>query len=337
MTFDPNDSAVANGNFFGLPFSREEAQVVIVPVPWDVTTSYRAGTNAGPAAMLDASLQIDLYDLDYGNRWEKGIATTGINKSIEKLNQEMRKKATIVMKHIENGGDVHDADIQTALSEVNAASAQLNQWVYAECWQILAENKVPAVLGGDHSTPYGLIKALAEKYDSFGILQIDAHADLREAYEGFTFSHASIMFNAFNFKPISRLLQVGVRDLCEEEISMINSEKDIRCFFDSDIAYKLFKGVGWDEQCREIIELLPEKVYISFDIDGLDPSLCPNTGTPVPGGLSFQQVTYLLKNIHDAGKTVIGFDLCEVASGDIDAITGARILYKLCNLAIATQ
>ncbi|MFN3315527.1 MAG: agmatinase family protein, partial [Raineya sp.] len=220
---------------------------------------------------------------------------------------------------------------------VNKEAEKLNQWVRetATYWQ--KQGKMVALLGGDHSTPLGLIQALAQQYDSFGILQIDAHADLRDAYEGFEYSHASIMFNALKIPQISKLIQVGIRDYCEAEVSIIqNSQGRIKTFFDHNIKEAIFEGKTWASICDEIIAELPENVYITFDIDGLDPKLCPHTGTPVAGGFDLTEINFLLKKLVKAGKKIIGFDLVEVACGDVeneewDANVGARVLFKLAN------
>ncbi len=190
------------------------------------------------------------------------------------------------------------------------------------------------IVGGDHSVPYGFIKALSELKPGFGILQIDAHADLRDAYEGFTFSHASIMYNALKLNGIKKLVQVGVRDECEDEINLVAKNELIVQYDDYLMAAAEFEGKNWGKQCVEIISKLPERVYVSFDIDGLSPEFCPNTGTPVPGGLSFQKAVYLLRKLVESGRKIIGFDVSEVAPGkdEWDANVGARIIYKLCNL-----
>ena len=191
------------------------------------------------------------------------------------------------------------------------------------------------LVGGDHSIPLGYLRALPNFYARFGVLQIDAHADLRKAYQGFTYSHASIMYNALKIPAVNALVQVGIRDLCEEENEVIRRARGrVVTFFDEDIKSAMYSGRTWDNVCDKIIEALPENVYISFDIDGLDPKLCPGTGTPVPGGLEFYQVIHLLKRLAVAGKRIIGFDLNEVApskDNDWDANVGARMLYQLCN------
>lgn len=228
-----------------------------------------------------------------------------------------------------------------SLKEINEGSLLLNEWVYDQTRELLNQDKLVGILGGDHSTPMGFMKALAEKHGDFGILQIDAHCDLRKSYEYFTYSHASIMYNALQEIPaIHKLVQVGVRDYCEEEWDLIcNSNHRIVTYFDKAIKERQFEGERWKGIVTEIIEHLPEKVYLSFDIDGLDRKFCPNTGTPVPGGLEMEEVLYLVKKISESGRKLIGFDLVEISIGqtDWDANVGARILWRLCNLLVNNQ
>ena len=197
------------------------------------------------------------------------------------------------------------------------------------------------LLGGDHSTPLGFYKAIAEKHGSFGILQIDAHCDLREAYEHLKYSHASIMYNALEEVPeVIKLVQVGTRDYAPIELEYINdSNGRITTFFDKDLKERQYEGETWKSIVDEIVSKLPQKVYISFDIDGLDPKLCPNTGTPVQGGFETQQVYYLFRQVLKSGRHLIGFDLNEVgtSTNDWDENVGARVLFKLCNLMIASN
>ncbi|NEQ18269.1 MAG: hypothetical protein F6K44_33220 [Moorea sp. SIO3E2] len=116
---------------------------------------------------------------------------------------------------------------------------------------------------------------------------------------------------------ISRLVQVGIRDVCEAEMAMVNSDSKVVIFDDWQLTANAYEGITWAAQCHKTISNLPDKVYISFDIDGLNPSYCPHTGTPVPGGLEFNEAIYLLRSLVQTGKTIIGFDLCEVAPGDV--------------------
>jgi len=330
--FNPNEIGMANGNFFALPYRPDESEIVLVSVPWDVTTSYRSGTHKAPQAIMDASVQVDLYDPLVPNAWEVRIGTIPEDHSIIKENKKFRKIAEKVIEQLEKGET--QASLKADTDIVNGASSTLNDKVYETTRKFISEGRFVGVVGGDHSVPLGNMKAVAEDHDEFGILHIDAHADLRVAYEGFKYSHASIMYNALNEIPqISQLTQVGIRDLCQEESDIIDHDPRIRCYTDVELKQYRFEGKTWKKQCEEIIGSLPASVYISFDIDGLSPELCPNTGTPVPGGLSFREVDYLLHMLATSNKKIVGFDLCEVSpseDSDWDANVGSRILYKLC-------
>lgn len=331
QSFDPNAPGIS-GNLFGLPFSIEHSEVVIVPVPWEVTVSYQTGTAQGPQAILDASAQVDLFVRDVADAWKLGIAMQPIPQSLLDESTKLRELSSQYIESLEEGAPLNPAN--PVLTKINEACENLNIYVKSTTQRLLRDGKLVGVLGGDHSTPLGFIRALSERYDRFGILQIDAHADLRKAYEGFTYSHASIMYNALKITAVNRLVQVGIRDFCEEEVTAIErSMGRVVTFFDEDIKSAQYAGKTWDSICDQIIQQLPDLVYISFDIDGLDPKLCPNTGTPVAGGFEFHQIAYLIKKLVKANKKIIGFDLNEVAPGESewDANVGARMLYHLCN------
>lgn len=340
LTFDPNGIGDQSGNIYGLPFDTDEARLVILPVPWEVTVSYRAGTAGAPEAIKAASYQVDLYDPYVKDAWKLGIAMKEINPGIQQRNNELRLKAEKYIFDLEQGlNPTENLTMQATLDEINLACLELNQWIKNESLKLIKDRKLVALLGGDHSTPLGLMQALAEKYATFGILHIDAHADLREAYEGFEYSHASIMYNALKIPQVTRLVQVGIRDYCEAELNLIKTDNRITTFFDRDIKQQEYKGISWTALCEEVIGKLPEKVYLSFDIDGLDPKLCPNTGTPVPGGLELEQAIYLVEKLVHSGRVIIGLDLNEVAPGndEWDANVGARLLYRLVNMCMVSN
>lgn len=341
--FDPNTVGLKSNNIFGLPFKEEDATLVLLPVPWEVTTSYRGGTSRGPENIFDASLQVDLYDPDVPEGWKKGFHMLPVDKNIKKKSDFLRQCAELIISHLIDGGVVEDNEqLAEKLREVNHGGDVVTGWVYEMTRNLLKEGKKVGLIGGDHSTPFGFIKALAEIHNDFGILQIDAHADLRKAYEGFTYSHASIMYNVLeNIPQVTKLVQVGIRDYCDEELEIIRNNPDrIATFFDKQIKERQFEGETWKQLCDDIVSRLPQKVYISFDIDGLDPKLCPNTGTPVPGGFEVDHVFYLFKVLNASGRQLVGFDLNEVSCGEhsqdgIDSIVGARMLYKMCNYMVA--
>lgn len=343
--FDPNSVGLKSNNIFGLPFTEQESRLVLLPVPWEVTISYRDGTSRGPENIYEASMQIDLYDPDVVDGWKKGFYMLPIDKNIRKKSDYLRQCAELIISHLVDGGIVAENEqLSEKLEEVNNGGTLLRNWVYEMTGNLLKEGKLVGLVGGDHSTPLGFIKALADIHSEFGILQIDAHADLREAYEGFTYSHASIMYNVLKeVKQVKKLVQVGIRDYCDEELLLIRQNPDrVATFFDKDIKEQQYEGETWKQICQQIVSELPQKVYLSFDIDGLDPKLCPNTGTPVPGGFELEQVFYLFKQVHQSGRQLIGFDLNEVSTGEhsqdgIDSIVGARALYKLCNYMVANS
>lgn len=341
-TFNINQITIKNNCFFGLPTTIENAKVVFLSVPWDATVSYGEGTADGPQGILDASYQLDWYDFDLPLAWEIGYATIPISAEIRAKSEKTRAIAKKVIDHLEAGNELNDKVIAKKLAKVNQASTNLNEWVYTQCKNLLSQGKLIGLVGGDHSVPLGYMKALSEHYQEYSILHIDAHADLREAYEGFIYSHASIMYNVLLLPNISKLVQVGIRDLCEEEMNKIKSDNRVVLFDDWQLKNNLYEGLTWQQQCQTIISNLSEKVYISFDIDGLNQAFCPNTGTPVPGGLDFNQAIYLIQTLVKSGKKIIGFDLCEVAPSqsnedEWDGNIGARILYKLTNLMSLSQ
>ena len=334
--FDPDAAATGGSGIFGLPFTPDDAKVVVVPVPYEATTSYGGGTSRGPSAVFDASKQVDLFDRDTGRPYEQGIAMLDIPKKIERWNREAK---TIAAAVIEKGGIV-DKKTRAAADKVNATSEKVNEWVFETTESLLDNDKLPVILGGDHSVPFGAMQAYSERYPRMGILHLDAHADLRDTYEGFTWSHASIFHNVMTKLDVSKLVQVGVRDLGQQESRMIEeSEGRIVTFFDPDLAARKEEGAPFARIADEIIAELPDDIYLSWDIDGLDPTLCPGTGTPVPGGLSWNEAIGLLRAIKRANKRIIGLDLCEVAPGDTewDANVGARLLYKMIGFALLTQ
>ena len=340
--FDPNGVGNPNNNIFGLPFSEEEARLVILPIPWEVTVSYNAGTARAPEHIFTASLQVDLFDPDIKDAWKQGFFMRPTDKKVLMKSDYLRKEAELYINYISQGEIVAENKFMCkSLKDINEGSNFLNNWVYEQTKDLLEQGKLVGLLGGDHSTPLGFFKAIAEKHGDFGILQIDAHCDLRVAYEDFKYSHASIMYNALEEIPaLKKLVQVGVRDYCGEEVDYINNSGGrINTYFDKAIKERQYDGESWKQIADEIVNQLPEKVFISFDIDGLDPKLCPHTGTPVQGGFETEQVFYLFKRLLQSGRKLIGFDLNEtgVSHDEWDENVGARCLFKLCNLMIAAN
>jgi agmatinase len=339
--FDPNGPG-EKGKIFGLPYELEAAAVVILPVPWEVTVSYASGTADGPEAIRTASAQVDLYQDDIPNAHEVPIYMLPEDTALKSKSDQFRALVAPYLEWLEAGAPEEEAlRFANVTSLIDTACEDMIAQVKRQATELLDQGKAIGLLGGDHSTPLGLLQALAERHDAFGVLQIDAHADLREAYEGFKYSHASISYNFLKLPQISRCTQVGIRDYCEEEARYMQRHADrVKVYTDKALKKAGFGGTSWQEQCAEIIATLPQKVYVSFDIDGLDPKLCPNTGTPVPGGLEFDQVMHLFDVLVASGRQIIGFDLNEVAPAadhDWNENVGARVLYRMALLlAVST-
>lgn len=361
MTFDPDGPALESAGLYGLPFSVDEAAVVVVPVPFEATVSFRTGTKFGPAAIDAASRQVDLLDADFGRVYRPGIAMQPAAPWIATSSDEARVAASRVIDAHIRGSMPAKSDID----DVDAAGARINAHVDASVSELLARGKVPVVVGGDHSVPYGAIVACARHVrealggSSMGVVHLDAHLDLRDAYEGFTWSHASIMKNVLDADAGIRLFQIGLRDFSEGELDLVRAEPArVHAWFDAQLREARLRG-RFLEVVDSLVQALPPYVYLSFDIDGLDPTLCPSTGTPVPGGLSFDEIVAVLVAIAGSGRTVVGLDLVEVApppevvaavNGDVDAAAvddalgscwdanvGARLLYKMIGCALTSR
>ena len=342
MSFDPNAPAQPGSGVFGLPHSESEALVVLVPVPWEATTSYGGGASDGPKAIRDASAQVDLYDLDVEKPYDAGIHMLDEDEELIAANG---KGKALAAKIIEAGGAGDDPELGQALAKVNELSGKVNAWVKKETARLLGAGKIVGIVGGDHSVPFGALEAVAATTPSFGVLHFDAHSDTRRAYEGFVHSHASIMFNVLEQIPqVTKLVQVGIRDVCEQEIDYCKSQgARVRMFADRELVKRRHAGEPFAATAQAIVAELPASVWVSFDIDGLDPRFCPHTGTPVMGGLEPAEVIAILRALAASGKRIVGFDLNEVAPSqhdehdEWDGNVGARMLYKMIGFTLASQ
>jgi agmatinase len=342
VAFDPNAAGLRNGQFGGLPTTPDEAEVVLVPVPWDVTVSSGDGTRNGPKAILDASPQLEFLNPVDGSVWTS-VAMLPISAEVYEAGFLLRERARAFINWVEDGSaPARAVEMKAILDAVNAGCAEMNADVERWCEPWIAKGRVVGVVGGDHSTPLGFYRALARAHGPFGVLHIDAHCDLRAAYEGLCFSHASILRNACDEGHVSHLVQVGVRDYCAEERAYIDASPDrIRSFNARMLARRAAAGETWTETVRAMVKTLPRDVLVTFDIDGLEPWQCPHTGTPVPGGLGYEESFHLLEELVATGRRIVGFDVTEVApdaeGGGIDAIVGARVVYRLACLAAMSQ
>jgi len=330
-----NTSRYKNGNFMGLAFSYEQASTILFGIPWDVTVSTQAGTGGAPKNILKSSHAVNLFDPAAPELWQKGIFMLPLRKDISKKNKELRAKVEEYLDHLEEGGNINDnPKYSQIVARINEECAILNEWVYQETSQMLDDGKTIGLIGGEHSVALGYLQALAERFPAFGVLHIDAHAGLTEAYQGFEFSHQSVIQHIKNIKQVKKIVQVGTRDLSDNEYEIIKKSRGkIKPFLDHDVRQRIYDGESWKKICAEIINALPQNIYISIDMDGLNPSLCPNASSPVAGGMEFNELTYLIESIVASGKQIIGFDVAEAGGNghDWDGNVAARLIYKIVN------
>ena len=324
--FNPSEIGINNGNIFGFPYSQEAAQILIIPVEWEATASFGRGTAKSYETIRQASLQLDFYD-EKGAFWKTPIYMQEAIGGI--LNNQAAPKAADLIHYLEDGGQISDR--KEDFDQINTYSEALNSLVEKACKKAIERGKKVIVLGGDHSTPLGTIKALS-KDQSFGILHFDAHADLRPGYEGFTYSHASIMHHARHLPNVESITSIGLRDISPEEAEIIRNDSNINAYSDKWIASQRLNSRPFNSIIAEMIEKLPQKIYLSFDVDCLDPSLCPNTGTPVPGGLSWHEIQAIVDALYHSDIDIVGADLCETGNHPWDAQVSARILYQFVGL-----
>ena len=305
-------------NAFDSKSSYETANLIVIPVPWDLTCSYGRGAARGPELIRQASLQLDFFNTEFKCSYQDQIYFEKNPPHIQSLNRKSTKWADEVQALWAKGNKLSGESEKRLCEKVNQACEKMLDWLYKKSSLLLQEGKIPALAGGDHSASEALLGALGEKFEGkYGILHIDAHSDLRPRYQGFSYSHGSVMHRVLNSpRAPEKLVQVGVRDICEEEYHSIKTDPRICCFFDRELSTRLFNGSPWGEICHQIISHLPSKVYISLDVDGLSWENGPGTGTPVPGGLSFAQTLYLLSEIKRQKKKVLGFDVMECAPGE---------------------
>ena len=260
----------------------ENSKYVLLPVAYDGTSTFIKGADKGPQAIIDASDSIELYDVQF----EMEPYTAGIYT------------------------DKYGYDFSTPDAMV--------QSVYARVKHFIDKQKHIGILGGEHSVSVGSIKAFSEKYPDLSVLQVDAHADLRDDYHGSIYNHACVMRRAQDF---ARVVQVGIRNVCTEEMHNIVKEN---IFY----AHKMYNNNDWMEQA---INRLTDHVYLTIDLDGLDPSVLPSTGTPLPGGLSWYTLITFLEKLF-ASKKIVGFDVVELCPQPYDKssdVLAAVLVYKI--------
>ncbi|MBM2827454.1 MAG: Agmatinase [Dehalococcoidia bacterium] len=267
----------------------QQARFVVLPVPYDSTTSYTTGTREGPQAIIDASGNMELYDIELGRELHHG----GINTLPE------------VQPHMGNPQDMVDR-------------------VYQVVSDLLNEDKIVVMLGGEHSLSSGAVRAYKERYPALSVLHLDAHADMRDEYMGTKYSHACTARRIAEMCPIT---QMGIRSLSIEEHIFIQ-ENRINTFFREERPLD-------ESLLQDVISSLSQDVYITLDLDVLDPSIMSAVGTPEPGGLSWEEITAVLRRVSQE-RRIVGFDIMELCphEGPVAcAFTAAKLTYKLMGYA----
>lgn len=315
MAFDPNNSAPEDSGLFALPFTVGDAAIVVVPAPWDASSSQGWRSSTAPDAVYEASKYVELFDPTHGAFYRCGIAMDSIDAEIRALNGS----AIALQERPDFDG-----------AELTPVCERVNEIIRRQVDVHLDRDKQVGLLGGDHSVSYGSVEAHLARYPDMGILQIDAHCDLRCAFDRIRYSHASIMYNVLETLGATSLVQVGVRGLCDFEAQYVRESPKVHTFFDTDLHRARAGGEPWSSVCGRIVDALPETVYISLDVDGLEPAWCPHTGTPVPGGIGYNDAVYLLNEVTRSGRKIVGFDLVEVGGDSFDAGIAAHLLYQLC-------
>ncbi|GAB4127175.1 MAG: agmatinase [Ignavibacteriales bacterium] len=287
-------------NFLGIAdkySSYEKSEIVVLSAPLEMTVSYGKGTSLGPKEILDASHYVEFYDEEFDREicFEKGICT------LEELN--FKDKSHKKSLHL----------IEKSVSD------------------LISDHKFVITLGGEHSLSSAPAFAHHSTYKNLSILQIDAHSDLRDSYEGSKLSHASVMRRIYEFN--KDIVQVGIRAQSIEEADFIK-KNNINTFYARDIKAGNH-GNAWQ---KKVLECLNENVYITFDVDGLDPSIIPSTGTPEPGGLLWDETLDLLKLV-GMERNIVGFDVVELSHDklNISSFNTAKLIYKLINYSFANK
>lgn len=326
--YDPNGVGVANGNFLGLP-RVDNPGVILLPLPFAPTVSFGTGTENAPARILEASYQLDVCIAGLMRPWEIGFDWRASEWQILERHRALAPVAAGIIEQVEAGrtpADI-DPDLYQAVSAGGKDLTAFARWG-------LTDAGFNVLVGGDHSTPLGAYQSLPS---GVAILQLDAHMDLREAYEGFQYSHASVMYNMLDSTREIDLVQVGIRDYCPAELELSKADERVTTFFAADFHAARLRGEAFAKTITPVLDALPPCVWLSLDVDVLDVSLCPNTGTPVPGGMSFAEVVFLVRAVLESGRRIVGMDLVETGDHPLDANVSARLIYEIASRAYAAD
>ncbi|MEZ4453199.1 MAG: arginase family protein [Nannocystaceae bacterium] len=324
---------------FGRACAPADAQLHLLAVPWDAT-SPRPGAGRAPAAIREASQRIETFDHQTGLPHLGALAMIDPPPALAELAAAARESATTIHAAVARGQTIDPADVEL----VERAASAVHEWVGRQSAATIAADKALAIVGGDHSAPLAAIEALARRVPGLGVLHLGGHADLRRPSGPFTrTSHSLIHDLAIACPGVSRIVQVGVRDLAADEAAMIRgSQGRILTFFDADLQERVLAGEPWRTIVASLLAPLPRHVHVSLTIDALTPEHGPQSARRAPGGLSWAHLLSLLAALVASGRTLLGFDLCEVTpardpADTWDASVAARLLARLCALQLRSQ
>ena len=333
--YDPNGIGFPTDNFLGLP-RVSDAAVRMFAVAYDATVSSSDGTAHAPARILEESRQLDVCLPNLERPWEIGFDWQPLLGVWSQEAGSDRLHAAEIIDHLEQRKP-QTAYLEQLYERITNHQSSLYTALKLAVEEAISEAVFPVVVGGDHSVPLGAYQACAS-FGEFGIVQLDAHMDLRKAYEGFSFSHASIMHNALKLDNLVQLHQVGIRDWCPTELERSHAEGPrVLTVFMHQLQDRKLEGEAFAKTTHAIVDALPAQVWLSIDVDGLDPAFCPTTGTPVPGGLSFAEARYLLLAIIHSGRRILGLDVVETGNAAYDANVSARLIYELAANAVTAN
>jgi agmatinase len=338
--FDPNSITPDNGNYFGISLNPEESALVLLSAPWDATSSLLQGSSYAPDAIIEMSRFVDFYEPIAPDSWRKGIATIPVDYSIQDLSHRLQSDTERLTKlHDEFGLSViNNLMYDRRLKRVNEGSVEVNDALFNQVKQWTERDKIVGVIGGDQSVSYSAIKAMGYKYEKLGVIHVASKCYMREAYQGFDFSHASTMYNVMRDVPqVEQLSIVGAQEFSPIEWERATSNSRVRLFTAQEMWTQQFEGKTWAAQVADIVETMPQNVYVALNISGLMSAYSPNKGRVSNGGLSLYQLIYLMDRVITSGRRIVGFDITEVvprAETKRDILIVARLLFKMCSVAL---
>ncbi|MBT3424691.1 MAG: hypothetical protein HOD63_13800 [Bacteroidetes bacterium] len=342
IEFDVNKAGPRADGIFALPFDLDESDAVIIPIPWDISSPNDGAANA-PEAILEASKSLSLFQEKLEDAWKNGIFMHNIPLKWKESSYKLRKIRNRIERQFRKKlSEAKRAELITDCKNINLTSKLLNDWVEHISGEYLKSHKLVGLLGGDQAISSGFITALSRNYDNIGILHLDAYPNLYRSYEGLDYSDFSSMYHALKLNQVKKLVLAGCREVTYEEKEVIDKNYQIiKYYSDKYIKEKQFKGTTFKMLISEIISPLPKNVYISFDASVLQPHLMPQVGFPQPSGFSYEEISFLISELMQSGKRIIGFDLCGIRpkkeNENWDAQLGAQLLLELTSLMINTH